>query len=304
MQLTTQQLTTQFGKPNTISFSQTEHNIQLLHINNSHATATISLYGAHVLSFTPHQQAAVLWMSEAAIFKPGKAIRGGIPLCFPWFGPHATDATKAQHGFARVMPWQVLSIESLSNDNTKVILQLQSNNETLTIWPYQFNAQLIVEIGVSLKVQLQVTNNDIQTFTYSNALHSYFNISNIEQINILGLQNAAYYWGFENEVQQQLEEKLCFVQEENRRYINHTQTCTIIDETYNRKMVVEKQGSKVTVVWNPGQEVATSMADIHPNGYQNFVCIEPANAYNGIDEITLQPGQSHTLGTTISVESL
>jgi glucose-6-phosphate 1-epimerase len=302
---TIQQLIQQFTHISQISFTQNENNIILLHIHNQFAKTTISLYGAQVLSYIPHGQQDTLWMSKNTAYEYGKAIRGGIPLCFPWFGPHATDNTKPQHGFARLTIWQIKAINQLPNQHTHIQLILQQNDATLAIWPYQFIAVLSITVGKSLKVSLKITNTSAKAFTYSNALHSYFLISNIKKIAISGLAQTAYYNGFEKIKQIQTQPLLQFAQqEENRRYIHHTNSCTIIDSHLNRNITIEKCGSKVTVVWNPGSTIAATIKDIHPNGHTNFVCIEPTNAYNEVDLITLLPHQSHTIGTTLNVQQL
>ena len=304
MENTLQQLIHQFNNISQVSFSQNENKIIFLQIHNQFAKATLSLYGAQVLSFTPHGQQDVLWMSKNTAVENGKAIRGGIPLCFPWFGPHATDNTKAQHGFARLINWQIFSIKQLQNQQTNVQLKLQSNPTTLAIWPYQFEALLNITVGTSLQVSLKTINKSNKAFTYSNALHSYFLISNIQKIAIKGLEESMYYNGFEKQHQTQTQPILKFTEKEvNRRYIHHIKTCTIIDSHLNREIKIEKSGSKVTVVWNPGSNVAATIKDIPPNNHTNFVCVEPANAYNEVDLITLLPNQSHTISTNIGLQS-
>jgi glucose-6-phosphate 1-epimerase len=302
---TLQQLAQQYHNISQVSFTQNKNNIIFLHIHNQYAKATISLYGAQVLSYIPHGQQDALWMSSNTAIEPGKAIRGGIPLCFPWFGPHASDNTKAQHGFARLNDWQVKAINQLPNQQTSIQLTLQHNYATMAIWPYQFTAQISINVGTSITVSLKVTNKSIKAYTYSNALHSYFLISNIQKISVAGLAQTAYYNGFEKIKHIQAQQLLQFTQqEENRRYIHHTNTCTIIDSLLNRKITIQKSGSKVTVVWNPGTTNAATIKDINPNGHINFVCIEPTNAYNEVDLITLLPNQSHTISTTISIQKL
>ena len=301
---TLKHLTELYSNNSDVSFTQNENSIIFLQVHNKYAKATISLYGAQVLSFIPHGHQDALWMSSNTAVEPGKAIRGGIPLCFPWFGPHATDNNKAQHGFARLTNWQVLAINQLPNMQTNIQLTLQQSNTSLAVWPYQFVAHLNILVGASITISLKVANKSANAFTYSNALHSYFSISNIQNIAITGLAQSKYYNGFEKTTQIQAQPLLHFTQEENRRYVHHTNTCTIIDADYNRKITIKKTGSKVTVVWNPGAATASTIKDIPTNAYKNFVCIEPTNAYNEIDLITLLPHQSHTISTIIGIEQI
>jgi len=222
-------------------------------------------------------------------------------LCFPWFGPHATDKTKPQHGFARLQYWEVLEVKEATDETMIVQLGLKPSPLSTELWPHQFTATAKFIIGRTLEVKLTVANTGSESFEYTDALHTYFNISNIDSIAIEGLQDASYYDGFSTVLQTQNPSLLYFNTETNRRYVNTTGGCIIIDKEYNRKISVAKAGSKVTVVWNPNEEVAKSISDMEPGGYKTFVCVEPANAYAGIDIITLAPGQSHTLSTTIKL---
>jgi glucose-6-phosphate 1-epimerase len=296
--MTIESLNKQFGIGASVTFHDGKGGLSVIHINTPHATTVISLYGAQALSFVPKDQKDVLWMSEHSHFENGKAIRGGIPVCFPWFGPHLTDKALPQHGFARLQQWEVTSVEEL-RDEIVIKLSLRESPFSLAMWPYPFNATAEFTVGKTLDVSLTVTNTGSETFEYSDALHTYFNISNIEAITIEGLQNATYYEGFDMELKQQTTSLLTINSETNRRYVNHRDRCIIHDPGYSRTIKSFKTGSNVTVVWNPWEATAKTMTDIHPGGYKTFVCAEPANAYPGIDMITLVPGETHTLATSI-----
>lgn len=287
--------------PGELEFGKGKGDLPVARITNRHAHAEISLYGAHVLSFIPNGQKDVLWLSPKSMFEPGKPIRGGIPVCFPWFGAHAADSQKPMHGFARLNFWNVIETSSLKNGSTRLILGLTSTPETMALWPYSFSAKLIIEAGEKLDVTLCCTNTGSETFTISGALHSYFAISNIGAIAISGLKDTYYHAGFAKEAdQEQTGEILTINKEENRRYINHTNDCVLSDPAWNRKIRVAKKGSKVTVVWNPYSETVKTMADIPETGYLDFVCIEAANYY--ADSPAIKPGDTHCLSTTLSLE--
>lgn len=295
------ELNQQFGKEGAIKFFAGEGNLPFVEITNEQAQCTISLYGAHILHFIPKGEKDLLWNSSKSIFKIGKAIRGGIPLCFPWFGPHETDKNKAQHGFARLSIWQFDSAICISNDKTQITFSLIQSTETLAIWPFYFVAKLIVTVSKSLTVSLQVLNTGNTPFTYTNALHSYLNISDIAKINIEGLQFARYFDGFDRtKTIVDSEKHLMIAKEENRRYVETSADCVVHDNGYNRKIRVAKKGSQTTIVWNPGSETAKSMSDMGENDYKTMVCIEAANFY--ADTVHLEPGQSHILSTILSSE--
>lgn len=298
--ITIEKLTENFAITGKVIFHEGKGGFTSIIVSTQNTVAEISLYGAQLLSFKPGEQQDIIWMSEKSLFEPGKAIRGGIPLCFPWFGPHATDKTKPQHGFARLQYWELATVKE-AGENIVIELSLQQSEESLQLWPYHFNAIAKFIIGKSLQVALIVTNTGNETFEYSNALHTYFNISDIDVINVEGLQDATFYEAFGTQLKTQHPSLLYFNAETNRRYVNPTANCIIHDKGYNRKISVEKTGSKVTVVWNPAEAVTKTIADMLPDGYKTFVCVEPANAYPGIDMITLEPGETHTLSTTIQL---
>lgn len=296
-----QQLNSKFAIPGHIEFGEVHGNFTIAKIANAHATAIVSLYGAHVQSYIPKGQKEVLWMSPQSSFQEGKAIRGGIPVCFPWFGPHATDTQKPMHGFARLSKWEVLKTASLVNGDTLLVLGLKANDYTKSLFPFEFAAQMEIVVGKKLDVTLIYTNTGTEPFVCSDALHSYFNISNVANIGISGLKGHSYYAAFAKTPDYTQEEAILpIVQEENRRYINHTSDCVIADKGFNRSIRVAKRGSKVTVVWNPWEATTKTMADIPDDGYFSFVCVEAANYYD--NSITLLPQEGYCIATMINVE--
>ncbi len=287
----------QFAIEGEVGFAELEGELPFISIFNKFADVDICLQGAQITTYRPQNGMDVLWMSPDNTFDNGKPIRGGIPICFPWFGP-AGDKSLPAHGFARNMVWNVLETKSLPAGETLVKLILKSNNETKTMWPFEFEAVLSVQIGSKLTVMLTITNTGKRTFTYGSALHSYFNVSSVEHIGIDGLQNVAFYEEFGTELFAIKEPLRTLRGHVNSRYIDHEGPCAILDTAFMRTILVEKTGSKVTVLWNPGAETCGNFADIPEDGFHSFVCLEAVNAYN--DMITLEPGSSHTTGTTIS----
>jgi glucose-6-phosphate 1-epimerase len=283
-----------------LGFTEIDGDLVAISIYNKFADAEICLHGAHVTRFTPHGSFDILWMSTESYYEVGKPIRGGIPLCFPWFGPHSTDTTKPVHGFARLMYWDVLETASLETGETRVKLQLCSSEKTKEYWPFDFCAELTVLVGKNLDVKLTITNTGAETFDYSAALHSYFNVSDIGNIKIEGLEGASYYSAFGSELFKQEDQFLEIRQEENRRYIETESDCVIYDEAFSQAIRVAKEGSKVTVVWNPGEETASKMDDIPEGGFETFVCVEAANYYN--DTVKLAAGEKHSTSAIIGLD--
>lgn len=294
------QLTQKFGIENRVKFTSGKGGWPYVHLENNESTAFISLYGAHVMHYTPKGEKDVLWNSETSFFEHGKPIRGGIPVCWPWFGPHDSDATKPMHGFARLSIWEVAKTQVNSKGETELILSLNDSASTKALWPYSFQATITVTLGEKLTLSLKVRNTGNEPFTMTEALHSYFQVGDASQITIEGLEGCTFLDGLNQNAPVVQAEKLIEIKkEENRRYLNTTSTCIISDPVLGRKIKVEKQNSNTTVVWNPWTATAKSMPDFEDESYKTMVCVEAANAYS--NAITVQPGKEFEIGTAIGV---
>jgi len=289
-----------YAIPGVLEFTQGEGGLPVAAITTDRAEAAVCLYGAHVLRYRPKGKDEVFWMSATSEFKEGKPIRGGIPVCFPWFGPHASDAQKPQHGFARLLMWNVAGASVQADGGVELRLAQRDSPATMALWPHAFGAELIVTVGASLDVRLRIMNTGGEAFTYSDALHSYFAVSAVENVTIRGLRGSAYYEGTGTDPKRQEEELLVIGKEENRRYVDTDAACTIHDAGFPRSIRVAKTGSRVTVVWNPWEETAKKIGDMPDDGYRTMVCVEAVNAYN--DVVTVPPGGHFSLGTTIGLE--
>ena len=182
------ELNNTYGIDNQLTFSKEKHMI-IANIESQYASAKISLYGAQVLSFTPKDERELIFLSKDAFYQNGKAIRGGIPICWPWFGAHPENKNLPSHGFARLSNWEV--IQSSSNKGeVQIQLQLKNSEATEALWPYKFETQISLTIGKSLKVKLTTLNKDEKAFTITGALHSYLNISDSSKVKVEGLENT------------------------------------------------------------------------------------------------------------------
>jgi len=295
-----QELNEKFSIPGTIAFNKPENKLIQLTVSNGLADAVICLYGAQILSFRPKNGPDLLWMSPLSYFESGRAIRGGIPICFPWFGPHKSNTQKPQHGFGRLMSWNVVETAELLTGETVIRLELCSSDATIPFWPHDFCAQLSVLVGKTLEVTLKVANISSLPFDYSCALHTYYNVSAIENISISGLGQTHYLKNDEPGDFIQEDQLLEIHQLEDRHYYNTEATCIIDDPIFKRKVRVEKSGSKVTTVWNPWAENCAKISDMPDDGYKSFVCIEAVNSLD--NTIYLNPGESHETTAIIGLE--
>jgi len=284
-----------------VQFVHGKGGIPVAVITSPHATAEVSLYGAHVLQYQPTGRNDLLWMSSESPFEVGKPIRGGIPVCFPWFGPHADDPKKPMHGFARLQMWKVESVSVASDDEVRLHLALRENPETMALWPHAFRAEMIIVVGKTLTVTFRCTNVGTTPFSYGGALHSYVAVQNIADVGIHGLQGCKFYDGPNaSALTEQTDAVLRIQKEENRRYLGTTADCVIEDAAASRSIRVGKRGSRVTVVWNPWEATAKSLPDMPDEGYKTMVCVEAVNAYD--DTVHLDPNMSAELETTIVTE--
>jgi glucose-6-phosphate 1-epimerase len=299
MMIDIEELEEKFSIEGEVGFAELEEDLVFITVSNKFADMDICLYGAHITNFKPYNTMEILWMSPESKFIEGSPIRGGIPVCFPWFGTHKTDSLKPQHGFGRLMYWDVIETASLKSGETTVKLQLCSSPETKKFWEHDFCAELNVVVGKTLSVALKVTNNSNLDFEYSCALHSYFTLSSIEEISIEGLQNTKYYNQLEPGDFIQETELLEIHKAETRHYYDTENACIINDPVFGRRISVEKSGSKITTVWNPWEETCSKIDDLPDDSYHTFVCVEAVNAFNNM--IKLAPGESHVTSAIIGL---
>ena len=270
--------------------------LKYLHISNEVAEAKITFQGAHLFHFQPKGQVPLLWMSESASFEKGKAIRGGIPVCWPWFGPHPTDNTLPNHGFARTSLWTHIKTEEINERETKVTMRLNSSEESLQLWPFHFELILEIYIAKELKVSLITKNTDTKAFSITDALHTYLAIDDINTVYIDGLDQKKYYDKTDESFYNIQEGRLSFTKETDRIYQGVTSVLSVHEQ--NRCIQVKTEGSQTVVIWNPGEALAKKMPDL--SDHKRMLCVESANALE--DAPLIKPNESHRLTTIISLD--
>lgn len=301
------QLQQKFSSNDSIYFVEARPGFPVIKISNKWATASISLYGGQLLSFQPHsQEQPVIWLSDKVIFKKDKAIRGGIPLCWPWFGSNEQFEDQPAHGYARISLWELINISTLANGEIKLELHMpcqQYCQEYQNINP-SFHVDLSISyiIGQELAIDLRTHNTGDTPVILSNALHSYFNVSHIEDVSVLGLDGATFIDKLLSAKKQIQNGSLQIKKETDRIYLDSNNDIILNDSGYKRQINVSKKGADSTVVWNPWQQKSHSMDDMSDNGWKSMICIESANV--DINKLKLNPGQNHRLHTTISVKKL
>ena len=275
--------------------------LRRLVIGTAQADAEIYLQGAHVTHFQPRGGKPVLFMSAKSWFEPGKPIRGGVPICFPWFGPRQDGKPGAAHGFARLLEWELTAAEQAGNGAVEIGLRLVSNDATRKEWDGEFEAEYRVTVGPALGLRLRVRNTSRQPMRIEEALHSYLAVDDVRQVSIEGLAGTAY----SDRVGTPHEETegaapIRITAETDRIYRNTHAMCVVRDPGWNRRLVVEKTGSDATVVWNPWIAKAKAMPDFGDDEWPSMLCIETCNVRE--HAVTVAPGQSHGMGAVIRVE--
>ncbi len=267
-------------------------------LSNSAAKAKIALQGAHIFDYTREGEAPLLWLSPKAVFERGKAIRGGIPLCWPWFGKHPEHSEWPQHGFARTAMWKLENVTE-PNDRTSIVTLSLDHAEASKqpYFPYRFRLTLEISVGEILTLSLTTENLDQTPFTITEALHSYFHVGAIDAVTINGLEDVSYTDALDHMHHDASGAPLIVEEEVDRVYTDTEEHVLIRDGSYQRSIVIGKSGSRSTVVWNPWTEKAAAMTDFEDEGYRSMVCIETANALD--NSVTIAPGTSHTIRQVI-----
>ena len=273
-----------------------------LQLKTRHGTAILALQGAHLLSWVPTGQRDVFWLSPQSLPEPA-AIRGGVPVCWPWFARQGMPADALQHGPVRNLTWQISAIHASSDDEVSLSL---APCEPVALAP-DLRVSLRITLGASLSQTLHTRNLGIQPFQLTQALHSYFAVGDATQTSIEGLTGLAYQDKLRGMMPDTQQTPFAFDSSCDRIYHhaaqhspgNSNHRYTLTDSAWKRCIAVDTQGSQSVVVWNPGSETARTMADVPDEGWHDFFCIEAANA--GPNVIALAPGAEHRLGQTLSI---
>jgi D-hexose-6-phosphate mutarotase len=259
--------------------------------------ARLFLQGAQVVHFQPVGERPILWTSGHSRFETGKAIRGGVPICFPWFGPKAGDAGAPQHGYARGLPWTMRSVDP-SPEGLTAVLDLPPDIVARAGSATSLAASLAVTVGRSLRLSLTVANRGATPEWFEAALHTYLAVSDVRSIRIHGLEGAGYVDKTAEMARRRGEEEPFGIRAETDRvYVGTAAAVTVEDPGWNRRIGIAKSGSASTVVWNPWIDKARAMSDFGDDEWTAMVCVETANALD--DALTLAPGASHVLTATI-----
>ena len=296
-----QDLKRRFAVPDLISLDVGENGLPRFRLTTPHAEAHVYLHGAHVTHYHPRgAKQPALFMSNKSWFEPGKPIRGGVPLIFPWFGPHPTRPDLPAHGFARTQPWTPVEAKRFDDGRAAVSLALTPNEFTRRLWPHEFELRFTVTVGPELEMALEVRNTTGDAFTYEEALHTYLTVGDIRQVQAHGLSGRPFIDKMDAGARKTQSGPVTFAAETDRVYVDTPDTVVAHDPVLNRRIAVLKDNSLATVVWNPWTEKARRMTDFGDDEWPGMLCIETANAAD--HAVTLAPGRSHVMRAAIHAE--
>jgi D-hexose-6-phosphate mutarotase len=294
-----QSLNERFSIPGTLRFQAGNGGLIRAVCTTPGAEAHVYLHGAHVTHYQRKGEKPLIFMSAKSHFEPGKPIRGGVPICFPWFGPKKDNAMAPAHGFARLNEWSVESTKKSADGGVQITFSIYSDDSTRHFWPHDFQAHYTVSVGANLHLKLEVRNIGSMPMVFEEALHTYFSIADIRQALVEGLGGVDYL----DKVQggkrmSQGIDPLAFTGETDRVYLNTHSTCNAHDRAGGRTISVVKNGSNTTVIWNPWIAKAKAMADFGDDEWPNMLCIETCNVADFA--VHLPSGISHTMEAIIT----
>ncbi len=295
------QLNQQFGIKDQLQFSLGDNGFVMIDITNQHAKAKISTYAGQIISYKPNDATEDLFfLSDKVLYQEGKAIRGGVPICWPWFGDDTSGYERPAHGFVRNQQWQVQSAETLEDGRTSVTLVTADTDMTRELWHYEFNLELHFIIGSNLEMALKTKNTGKEFFTITQALHTYFKVSDVNNVLIKGLGGKPYIDKLDSFAIKQQTDDIMVTDEIDRIYQKSPKQISLTDSGFNRTITISSYGSDTTIVWNPWSTSSSNIADLAKESYRNFVCVETANVFT--DSLTIIPaGREHVVTTVFSI---
>jgi glucose-6-phosphate 1-epimerase len=266
---------------------------EYIEVTNCAASAKIALQGAHIFEYTRPGKEDILWLSSLAKFEKKFPIRGGIPICWPWFGPNKENSSLPQHGFARISQFSLFEHKELDEKTTFLCFKLTDSEESKKLWPYSFELLINITISDTLHVDLETVNTDMRAFKITQALHTYFSVLDITKTNVLGVEQSQYFDQLSNNF---------FIQDGVISFENEIDRIYIIDKNSiikepHREIHLENFGSKSLVVWNPWITKNKKITDMQDGEFTKMLCVETANALD--DQILIEPTKSFTLSMSI-----
>jgi len=286
------------GIPGIVSVVEGNGHLPKIRITSRAASGEIYLHGAHVTSWQPAGAKEVLFLSPHSLYQDGVAIRGGVPICFPWFGNKADDPQAPAHGFVRTKTWHLESVEH-KRDTVTVRMFTESSKSTKKWWPSDFRLSYRASFGAELALEAIVTNTGDEPLSFEEALHAYYRVGDVTKASVAGLDGVQYLDKTDGFREKPQADEVVITGETDRVYLNTEGKLYLSDPVLQRRTMVIKENSRNTVVWNPWSEKAAAMKDLGAEVWKSMLCLEVANVGN--NAVTLAPGEQHAMQARVKL---
>jgi len=273
-----------------------------IRVETAQANAEIYLYGAQVTSWQPADFEEVLFLSRKSHWEAGKPIRGGIPICFPWFRGKPDDRQAPTHGFVRTKEWRLDAIRREAEDAVFVSLSTESDADSMRWWPHEFRLEYAITIGRTLTLELKMHNMGQDALQFQEALHTYFRVGDVERVKVKGLDGVRYLDNRDQNQQKEQAGDLLLARQTDNAYLDATDGIEIIDPVLGRRLLTEKRNSISTIVWNPWTDGAAALPDFGDDEWRGMLCVEGGNVLG--QPVHLKPGITHTMKIMLSASRL
>ena len=285
--------------PGGVRIAEGNGGLSKIEVHTPSAKSEIYLHGAQVTAWKPAGADEAIFVSEKSHWEDGRAIRGGIPVCFPWFRAKADDPKAPAHGFVRTKEWKLETITEMPGDSVCVYLSTESDEATRSWWPFEFCLEYRITVGVRLKLELRLKNTGQSTLRFEEALHTYFNVGDVERVKVRGLDGAAYLDNRDGNRRKTQSGDLRLSAQTDNASTGTSGPVEIVDEVLGRTLRTEKRNSSSTIVWNPWRDGAASMSDFGAEEWRRMLCVEGGNILDSA--VVVSPQESHTLTVEISI---
>jgi glucose-6-phosphate 1-epimerase len=295
------ELDRRFGIPGLASVDEGNGEMPRVQINSSLCGAEMYLHGAQVTSWKPAGHDEVLFLSSRSRLTDGQAIRGGIPICFPWFRAKADDPQAPAHGFVRTKAWQLESI--LEEDHSVVVSMVtESDEHTRRWWPGEFRLVHRATFGSQLKLELVCTNTGTTPLRFEEALHTYNRVADVQLVHLHGLNTVSFLDNTDSNMEKAQRGDVAMTSQTDSAYLNTRNTVELLDPKMRRRIRLAKANSLTTVVWNPWREKASELQDLADGEWTQFLCVESSNILDAA--VHLEPRREHTMTAILTVDKL
>jgi glucose-6-phosphate 1-epimerase len=270
-----------------------------LQVTSKSASAEIYLHGAQITSWQPAGAEEVIFLSEHSRWEDGRAIRGGIPVCFPWFRAKADDPKAPAHGFVRTREWQLESVIAEEDGSVSAAFSTESDASTRRWWPHEFRLALRVRIGATLGLELTAANTGSAPLSFEEALHTYFRVGHAGRVRVRGLSGVTYLDNVDGNREKTQSGDIVLTGTTDNAYVNTLGVAELVDPILRRTVRTEKENSRTTVVWNPWQQGTASLSDLGEDEWQRMTCVEASNILSST--VRLGPGEEHSMRANLTI---